>query len=172
MIIIEIILNILPAGTYKNCLSRNLCLTFYIGFTCLFVGRPLGFVRATLRVATPNHPTTLSCFGARASTLWVSAPCAPNQLSPKRKKKPVSNIHQHFCFFQKARTVRNSTKTFCLRQKDFCPSGSRCFDEYLDFSKTPPTQQSQTGDFSQLCCLSHRLLCVCLPLRIFIVIKN
>lgn len=53
-------------------------------------------------------------------------------------------------------------KTFCLRQKDFCPLGSCRFDEYLDYFETPPTRQSQSVGFSQLRCLSHRLLCVCL----------
>ncbi len=37
-------------------------------------------------------------------------------------------------FFQKSRTVRN-TKRHSPMAEDFCPSGSRCFDEYLDCSR-------------------------------------
>jgi len=36
-------------------------------------------------------------------------------------------------FFQKARTARNAKRHPPLAE-DFCLSGSRCFDEYFDFS--------------------------------------
>ena len=61
-----------------------------------------------------------------------------NDYDIKEKEPCIKYSSTLLSFLQKARTVA-TPKDIRLWRKDFCPSGSRCFDEYLDYFKNCST---------------------------------
>ena len=104
-------------------------------------------------------PPTQNSLCARTSALRASVACAQSLLFPEPERETSYQIFINTSvFFSKSQNSPQHQKTFRLRRKDFCPSGSRCFDKYLCFFKTPPTQQSQylkVGFALHKCSASH-----------------
>ena len=95
-----------------------------------------------------KSPPTQSSLCTRAAMLRISAPCAQSLLFPKGKETLYQIFINTSVFSSKSQNSPQRQKTFRLWRKDFCPSGSRCFDEYLDyFQNSDPPKQSQSGGF-------------------------
>jgi len=70
--------------------------------------------------------------------LRISAPCAQSLLFPLEGKDTLYQIFINTsAFFQKSEQSATPKDISPFRRKDFCPSGSRCFDEYLVFYYHP-----------------------------------
>ncbi len=122
-------------------------------------------------LAIPHQPKAIFVLGLQPFGLPL--PALKVCFSPKGGKNLYQIIINTSVFFSKSQNRSQRQKTFRLWQKYFCPSGSRCFDEYLDYFKNhhPPYSHSQATSLRSFG-FSHLLLCACLPLLILIVIKN
>ena len=99
--------------------------------------------RVAFSAAKPNllhHPRQSLCSGLPLHHTVHSSLSALKAIFPlKGGRRYLYQIFINYSvfFLQKARTLHNAKRHSALRRKDFCPSGSRCFDEYLGYFKNP-----------------------------------
>ena len=115
------------------------------------------FIEETLSAGKPNLPIypTVSVLGLQPAFGCLPLPALRTHFVPQNK---IPHIHHSSALFAKGQNSPQHQKTFRLRRKDFCPSGSCCL------MNIRPTHPAVAVGRLQSFGFPHRPLCACFPL--------